>query len=259
MREKSKFITFLLSFIPGLSHLYLGYADRAVIFLMVFFGTLAISVGLVFLTHRYAFIVLAIIALPIIWLVALLDASSLRKSLSSKAYINNGNEVEYRKIEEIKNSNKKLITLALSAIPGAGHMYLGLQNKGLVLMAVFLFTVFFMGWLASSLFLFVLPLIWFYSFFDALHIVNGTKTDSGDFLAVFPKLKPEWVGWGLIGIGILVVVERIVYPLISYQLSNYIQTSIVSAIFIVGGIKLLIKGRANDNQEEGDDLCKGDE
>ncbi|GFN36963.1 hypothetical protein [Tepidimicrobium xylanilyticum] len=259
MKEKSKFITFLLSFIPGLSHLYLGFVDRAVIFLMVFFGTIGITLGLAYITYSDAFLAILILALPIIWLVALLDAFSLRKSLRSNGYINNENEVQLKSNNEIKNSNRKLITLALSTIPGAGHMYLGLQNKGLVLMAVFFFTVFFMGWLSSSLFLFVLPLIWFYSFFDALHIVNGTKTDGVDFLTVFPKIKPEWIGWGLIGIGILVVVERIIYPLIPYQLRNYIQTSIVSIIFILGGIKLLIKGRANDNQEEGDDLCKEDE
>ena len=138
-------------------------------------------------------------------------------------------------------------------------MYLGLQNKGLTLMAIFLFTIFFMGWLSSSLFLFVLPLIWFYSFFDALHIVNGTKTDEEDFLAFFPKIKAEWVGWGLIFIGVLIIVERIIYPLIPYQIRNYIQTSIVSIIFILGGIKLLVKGRSMENGEEGEDLCQKDE
>ena len=81
MREKSKFITFLLSFIPGLSHLYLGFADRAVIFLLVFFGTIALTAGLAFITYRNAFLAILIIALPIIWLVALLDAFSLGRKI----------------------------------------------------------------------------------------------------------------------------------------------------------------------------------
>ncbi len=64
-----------------------------------------------------------------------------------------------------KNQIKKTIAMALSIIPGAGHMYLGYQKKGLIIMGGFFFTIFFMGWLNISLFLFVLPLIWFYSFF----------------------------------------------------------------------------------------------
>ncbi len=56
MRRKSKFITFLLSFIPGLSHFYLGFADRAVIFLMVFLGAIGGgTVGLVILSHSEEF------------------------------------------------------------------------------------------------------------------------------------------------------------------------------------------------------------
>ena len=83
MKEKSKFITFLLSFIPGLSHFYLGFADRAVIFLMVFFGAIVGVIGLAFITYNDSFFILLAFALPVIWLVALLDAFSLRKKLNN--------------------------------------------------------------------------------------------------------------------------------------------------------------------------------
>ncbi len=39
-------------------------------------------------------------------------------------------------------SNYKMITAALSMVPGAGHMYLGYLREGTLLMAVFFFTVF---------------------------------------------------------------------------------------------------------------------
>lgn len=259
MREKSKFISFILSFIPGLSHLYLGFADRAVIFLMVFFGTIAITAGLVFISHSDVFLIILILALPIIWLVALLDAFSLARKMRLYVHSNDENTMAFNGRDEVKESNRKIIALALSTIPGAGHMYLGLQNKGLILMAVFFFTVFFMGWLSSSLFLFILPLIWFYGFFDAFHIVNGTKGEEDEFMDLFLKLKPEWIGWAMIAIGILVVVERIVFPLIPYQFRDYIQTSIVSLIFIFGGIKLLIKSKTNDNGEGGKEPWQKDE
>ncbi len=258
MREKSKFVTFILSFVPGLSHFYLGFADRGLIFLIVFFGVMAGTIGAA-IAFGGDIVAILVLALPLIWLVALLDAFSLMKRFNPNSHIDGGSQTEYRKADEIKESNRKTITMALSIIPGAGHMYLGYQKKGLVLMGIFFFTIFFMGWLGLSLLLFLLPLIWFYSFFDALHIVNGKKLERDEFPDILPNIKSEWIGWGLIGIGIFVIVERIIYPLISYQIRNYIQTSIVSLIFIIGGIKLLNRDKKNDNEGESEDICKKDE
>ncbi|NMB07522.1 MAG: hypothetical protein GX981_03915, partial [Tissierellia bacterium] len=145
-----------------------------------------------------------------------------------------------------------------SIIPGAGHMYLGYQKKGLIIMGGFFFTIFFMGWLNISLFLFVLPLIWFYSFFDVLHSVNGTDVKEHRINLEFLKIKPEWIGIGLIIIGILIILERILYPLIPYEIRNYIQTSIVALIFIIGGIKLLAKNKKVVDGEV-HERCKKDE
>ncbi|MCF6464888.1 hypothetical protein [Clostridium sp. Cult2] len=259
MKEKSKFITFLLSFIPGLSHFYLGFADRAVIFLMVFFGAIAGVTGLAFITYNDALFALLAFALPLIWLVALLDAFSLKKKFISPEYYEGDKEMNSKNIYEIKESNKKTITMALSIIPGAGHMYLGYQKKGLAIMGAFFFTIFFMGWLGLSLFLFVLPLIWFYSFFDALHSFNENDAKKEEITFALPNIKSQWIGWGLICIGILIVIERILYPLIPYQIRNYIQTSIVAIIFIAGGIKLLGKSKKEEVDEDGEEVCKKDE
>ena len=257
MKEKSKFITFLLSFIPGLSHLYLGFGDRALIFFIVFFGAIGGTLGLIILTRFDKFILLLVFTLPIIWLIALIDAFSLRDKSILSELRNSKGEIEKENLDEIKKSNRKAIAMALSIIPGAGHMYLGHQKKGLIIMGAFFFTIFFMGWLSLSLFLFVLPLIWFYSFFDALHSVNGNNYEEISF--ELSMIKLEWVGWGLVTIGILIVVERILYPLIPYQMRNYIQTSIVSIIFILGGIKLLVKNKREEIHEEDEDICKKDE
>ncbi len=254
MKEKSKFITFLLSFLPGLSHFYLGFSDRAVIFLMVFFMAILGVTGLAFITSSEGFFILLVFALPIIWLVALADAFSLRKKYMINEYKNSGKEIQYKESNDIEKSNKKTVTLALSIIPGAGHMYLGQQKKGLLIMGTFFFTVFFMGWLNLSLFLFVLPLVWFYGFFDAFHCVSGEGSNGIEEQLILPDIKPEWIGWGLITIGILIVLERIVFPLlsslISYEVKNYIQTLIVSLIFIIGGIKLLVKNKVVENKTD---------
>lgn len=248
MKEKSKFVSFLLSFIPGLSHLYLGFSDRGAIFLVVFFALTFGIAGLTVLTNDEAFIAILAFTLPILWLIALIDAFSMRKKTIYNENNNISSEISKEDREEMKKSNKKTIAMTLSIIPGAGHMYLGYQKKGLVIMGTFFFTVFFMGWLNLSLFLFVLPLIWFYSFFDVLHSVDGKNTEEEISFAL-PKIKSEWIGWGLIGIGVLVIVERVLYPMLTYEIRNYIQTSIVSLIFILGGVKLLKKNKNSDTKE----------
>ena len=113
-------------------------------------------------------------------------------------------------------------------------------------MGTFFFSVFFMGWLGISIFLFTLPLIWFYSFFDCMHTIDGNEeVVNKEF--IFPNVKPEWIGFGLIGIGIFIIIEKILFPLIDYQFRRYIQTSIVSLIFIVLGINILMRNKKIDN------------
>jgi hypothetical protein len=249
MKEKNKFVSFLLSFVPGLSHLYLGFSDRGAIFLVVFFALVFGVAGLTILTNNEGFIVILAVGLPILWLIALIDASSMRKKAIYNENNSLGSEMSKGDEEELKKSNKKTIAMTLSIIPGAGHMYLGYQKKGLLIMGTFFFTIFFMGWLNLSLFLFVLPLIWFYSFFDVLHSVDGNNIEDDEISFPLPKIKPEWIGWGLIGIGVLVIIERVLYPMLSYEIRNYIQTSIVSIIFIFGGIRLLQKNKNLNNKK----------
>ena len=134
-------------------------------------------------------------------------------------------------------------------------MYLGYQKKGLVLMGGFFFAIFFMGWLQLSFLLFLLPLIWFYSFFDAFHTLNGSDVEDMDISKLLPTIKPEYIGIGLVGIGVLIALQKVFYPILSqvlskifnyhnlYQVRNYIQTSIVALIFIIGGIKILHKNK----------------
>ena len=253
MKQKSKFLTFILSFIPGLSHFYLGYPDRGLIYLILFGAIVIGSFGLGFLTSGGVFAVLLLGGGSIIWLVALIDAFS---TINNNKY-NVENTDPYNRLnsEEAKISNKKIITLGLSIIPGAGHMYLGYQQKGLALMGAFFFTIFFMGWLNLSMLLFILPLIWFYSFFDAFHTLNGNDVEDIDMSMILPKIKHKYIGYGLIGIGLLVFFQRVIYPLVAtymdWQFVNKIQTSIVSLIFIIVGIKILKNKK--DEEIEGEE------
>lgn len=254
MKKKSKFIAFILSFLPGLSHVYVGYKERAIIFFGLFFGAIVSVTGLNMLAHSDRFFILLVFTLPLIWFISMVDAVS----LTERRRYEHGEEEEKEVIDGMKGidgdswfnlSNKKLVTVALSMIPGAGHMYLGLQNRGLALMTFFFFSAFLMGWLRMSLFIFFLPVIWFYSLFDAFHRVENedweneseAKVDEAGFQLIswFNK-HPQWTGWALILLGCIVLFERIISPLLTWQIRNYLQTGIVALILIGGGVKLLL-------------------
>ena len=242
MREKSKFIAFILSIIPGLSHLYIGLKERAVIFFIMFIGLVVGTIGLMALTYRNGLIAIFVLGYPLLWLIALIDMFSAWKKIERRE-LYNGEVFDETKFDS--KLDKKTIALGLSIIPGAGHMYLGYQNKGLALMGTFFFSVFFMGWLGISIFLFTLPLIWFYSFFDCMHTVDGNE-EAINKEFIFPHVKPEWIGFGLIAIGLFIILEKILFPLIDYQIRRYIQTSIVSLVFIIIGARMLMKNKKMD-------------
>lgn len=69
----------------------------------------------------------------------------------------------------MKKEKSKFLTFCFSLLPGAGHMYMGFMKMGLSLMAAFFFLIFLSTWLRIGPLLFVLPLIWFYSFFDCIN------------------------------------------------------------------------------------------
>lgn len=242
MKDKSKIVAFMLSFIPGLAHLYIGLKERALIFFIFFVVGVTGGIGLSIVTYVSEFLILTIIGYLLLWLIALIDVFSTWKHVEIKQLYNNSEII--REIPD-KTLNKKSISLALSVVPGAGHMYLGYQKKGLIIMGSFFFSIFFMGWLGISLLLFLLPLIWFYSFFDAMHIAEGSHEEIKNQLLIFPDIKPEWSAFALIGIGVMILLERVLYPLIDYEIRRYIQTTAVSLIFIIVGIYMLMKNKKN--------------
>jgi hypothetical protein len=91
-----------------------------------------------------------------------------------------------------KNS---FLTFIFSTIPGAGQMYMGFMKRGLCLMASFVLVITLGAWLNLSPILLLLPLIWFYAFFDT-HNLRAmpdeefyTMTDDYLFLSDLPKEK----------------------------------------------------------------------
>lgn len=73
----------------------------------------------------------------------------------------------------MRNKNKNSFFLfCFSLIPGAGEMYLGFMRQGCSLMGAFFAVIAFSTWLNWSPLLFLLPIIWFYSFFHSHNLYH---------------------------------------------------------------------------------------
>ncbi len=67
-----------------------------------------------------------------------------------------------------------LFSLLCAFVPGAGEMYMGLMNRGVSIMLLFWGTVAFCTISGLEFFLFLCPVIWFYSFFETLNLRKMT-------------------------------------------------------------------------------------
>lgn len=257
MKKKSKFLVFILSPLPGLSHLYLGWTRRALIFFGVFVGLCVGAITMGNISYQTSNMIgpLIVFVLLLLWFIALTEALSLaERNIQLGA---DGDEISILDTEEkglLFISDRKLIALAFSAIPGAGHMYLGLIKQGAQLMAGFFLILLVSNWLHLNILAFVIPVIWFYSVFDIYHLLEDEEEVQLESSTLFDwfSTHPSWLGWGLIALGLLVIIQRIAGPALAYLLSesirNYIETAFIALILIGGGIKLLLGSKVKENK-----------
>lgn len=272
MKRKSKFLTFIISFFPGLGQVYLGFGLRGVSFMGAFFG---VCIFTVFMHEALNInnVVIFFGLLPIIWLIAMVDSmilvDKINKICSGKIILEEGDKnMQIYNNEDMKKQNKKIISMLLSIIPGAGHMYIGLQKQGLQLMTIFFFSLFFIDWIDISALMFIVPIVWFYSIFDVMHKVSEDlplKDEDVVFVTWFNnkqgilKNKNKYIGWIMIVVGIILVADKLALPIIQrylnfepYLLKSYLETGIAAFVFIIGGIKLIVGSKREDiyNRED---------
>jgi hypothetical protein len=214
-----------------------------------------------FITRETGFFVF-LLALPVILFYGLFDAMQL---LNRKQ---RGEEIPDRTLFEDLERNReagrksKPIAVLLAVFPGAGHLYLGLQQRGLQLMAAFLLSIYLMDALQLSLFLYLIPIIWFYSLFDAMQMVSKPE---GEELKDMPLIKglmhhQRWVGIALMAIGAYYLLDSAIFGFIhevfpelsriTYWFNRYAQVIIISILFIFGGLKLMLGSKKKIPQEE---------
>ncbi|TDF93573.1 hypothetical protein [Paenibacillus piri] len=253
-RGGDSIFTVLLSFIPGLGHFQLGLMQRGLTFMIAFFGATIMIIFVAALTHQNGFLVFLGV-LPIIWIYCLFDCvQQLNRKRQGEPLVD---QTIFEDFQEHRMTGKKnkMIAILLSVVPGAGHMYLGLQKRGLQLMAAFLFCVYIMDMLRLTLFLFIIPILWFYSFFDALQQIS--RHDRGEALEDTPFVDwlinhQKWVGIVLLALGLYYITDEVLlraldrlFPKerISFLFRQYFQTFVVSVILIGGGLRLLLGSR----------------
>ncbi|MBU3182106.1 hypothetical protein [Clostridium psychrophilum] len=169
----------------------------------------------------------------------------------------------------MKKEKSKFLTFIFSLMPGAGHMYMGFMKMGISLMAVFFFIIFLSSFFSIGPLLFVLPLVWFYSFFDCM---NKRYSTDDEFLTLEDKylfsldelvkidkdvLKKHRLASGIL---LIIIGGYLIWNNILNTLSAYISSElfslindvtrvapqiIIGIVIILAGLKL-IKGKKKE-------------
>ncbi|SEG63010.1 hypothetical protein [Paenibacillus sp. UNC499MF] len=246
--ERRKII--LASFIPGLGHYMLGMMYRGLSAMTFFIGGAIVIFFGASLTHTAEFLFF-LLALPVLWIYILFDA--IRQLEKKQAGLELTDRTFFDDFSESRQEGRRSKTIAtvLAVFPGAAHLYLGLQMRGLQIMAGFLFSIYIMDVLRLSLFLFLIPIFWFYSFFDALQLISRQEFGYVEDKPIFKGIKRHQrkIGFLIILVGLYYLTNEVLLDVLRryypdwhwpYSISAYFQTFIVALVLIGGGLTLLL-------------------
>ncbi|MEO3948063.1 hypothetical protein [Gorillibacterium sp. CAU 1737] len=251
--QNERFYTILLSFVPGLGHFQLGLMQRGLTFLVAFFGLFALVAFVTFTTRVDGFLTF-LLGLPIIWLYGMFDAVQMVTRKQRGEVVEDRSLFEDLEMSREDGKRSKMVATLLSILPGAGHMYLGMQVRGFQLMAGFLISLYVMDTLRITLFLILIPLIWFYALFDALQAISkyGREPLVDKPIIEGLLLHKKWFGAILLGFGCYYLLLYLGLDVIDSIVGNrnfsiwfyrYFQSFFVSMLLIGGGIRLLFGER----------------
>lgn len=169
----------------------------------------------------------------------------------------------------MRMKRNKFVTFIFSLIPGAGHMFMGFMKMGVSLMAAATLIIFLASWLNISPLLFLLPILWFYSFFDCINKRYSTDEEFAGFedkyLFTIDKLLASgdqifkrrrlMAGILLLLLGAYLIWNNLMYGMgryglfsneMYYKLRTFTSIApqfIVGVIIIVIGVKLVLGRR----------------
>ena len=167
------------------------------------------------------------------------------------------------------------LTFICSLFPGVGEMYLGFMKQGVSLMALFLGICALCSFLRFDAGLFILPIVWCYSFFHVHNLKSLTdeefKQVEDDFLIHLPeqtelylsRKKQLILAWACIIIGVYALMHILldmlrwiipswIYDII-YDCSWLLPQIILSVLLILLGVHLIRGKKAQLDSEKTDD------
>ncbi|WP_096186566.1 hypothetical protein [Evansella halocellulosilytica] len=260
--ESERFFTIVLSFIPGVGHFQLGLMNRGFTFLTAFIGAGIMIIFVAFLARQDGFL-LFMAFLPVVWVYSFFDAvQHLNKKQRGEMLEDRSLLDDFESRREDGQKSKVIATL-LAIFPGAGHLYLGYQRRGIQLMAAFLLSIYILDLLRLGVFIFLIPIIWFYSFFDGLQKASRQGDEPVDDKPVIPYLMnhQRWLGIGFVVLGSYFMLDRVFIPglaprlteLFQFEISHlyyeYFQIIVVSLILIAGGFKLISGSKTKGSEK----------
>lgn len=171
------------------------------------------------------------------------------------------------------------LTFCFACCPGAGQMYLGYTKRGASIMLPFFVVFGICGFLDLWIFSVILPVLWFYAFFDTFSIRNSSPEQLADkpddFLYTFDaqhrqsavELTRKYhllLGAVLIFSGLYALYNSMLMPLIGnllnllpydlwwlWNIFRDIPTLVVAVLIILLGIRLI---RGESKEKESDDV-----
>lgn len=172
---------------------------------------------------------------------------------------------------------QRIIIFLCACIPGGGYMYHGMMKKGALLMALFtalLGAALTVGWKFLA---FLLPVIWFYCFFDTFHAmrlsVQQREEEDAlclqrvlDFLRDDPLKKLEdkrtVVGVLILLAALYTLIYGVLLPFFRWSeefaivrmILSVIPTAVVAVLLFFVGKHILQKGQEGDDTDDLDDL-----
>lgn len=163
-----------------------------------------------------------------------------------------------RPSENVNVKYNSFLGLIFSLFPGAGQMYLGVMNRGLQLMFLFLTGLFFATEFiyVTGVLVPIVILVWFYSFFDYLFIKR--KIDNGDvvfdenlYSIKTKRIEIKYIGIGLVIFGIWLVCGAFLdFSHISYEVRNFVRDMVVPIFMIGAGTFILLKTKKKVTEDK---------
>jgi hypothetical protein len=108
----------------------------------------------------------------------------------------------------------------------------------------------------------MIPLIWFYSFFDGLQCSSRYGREQLSDQPIFKDWVryQRFIGFGIAALGLYYLTIRLIIPqlnemfpnvFLTYEIRSYLNTVIVSFLLIFGGVKLLLGKQRESNAVAG--------